>query len=459
MNKNGKEFILNLDYSWYKNWYDNYGEKFCQIQRAFQKFEEDIGRSFRQCRTYIYGGSHSGCIAYSFMKDSALFRIVGIMDRFKPLSYLENVPHFDLKSDDAIPDADLVFITAAPRHHKPIRALIHSRLHRIPHIGYMYNPHSTAQGANLNPTDPIEAEYKRLIDHCRNKKQSNGMMVHLGKFADGHWRNYFETVIKRIPLALNERIVVDFGCKYGMLTPLLHVLGAGKIIGIDAYQSYVEDCRKAFGDFYDNVRFELSDHGYIPLNPETADLIILNEVISHINPAYLDTVYSEIHRVLKKGGMVFISDGNNLDCPGYLQNHLIPLYKALELGPDGTTSEGVTIKKSYTTLRKERILERYPGLEKADVDFLALNTSGLYGDQFTKVIDKYVQTGELVLRPYRTGICPVSLGQAAEVEERGFYPKQVELTLKGLGFICAHNYGEKEWRTEFNFQVIGVKPS
>ena len=96
----------------------------------------------------------------------------------------------------------------------------------------MYNPHSTAQGANLNPTDPIEAEYKRLLNHCRNKNQSNGMMAHLGKFADGHWRNYFETVIKRIPLALNARIVVDFGCKYGMLTPLLHVLGAGKIIGI-----------------------------------------------------------------------------------------------------------------------------------------------------------------------------------------------------------------------------------
>jgi SAM-dependent methyltransferase len=252
-------------------------------------------------------------------------------------------------------------------------------------------------------------------------------------------------------------VVVDFGCKYGHLLPWFVVAGVSEAIGVEVEDSYVEEGRSIFEALYANVRILKEEQGCIPLQPDTVDFVLVNEVISHVNPTYLDMVYAEIARVLKSGGRVLISDGNNI-ANAECQAALTPLYEAWENGPDGTKTDRDTVSESYLTRRRKIIQSRHPRLDPTRVDFLARNTSGLFGDFLIRVIDEYVQTGELIRRPYRRGVCPTNPSPSGVVMERGFHPVQVELALA--------SYGLEAWQVlppgaqrgdSANLTVIGVK--
>jgi SAM-dependent methyltransferase len=242
-------------------------------------------------------------------------------------------------------------------------------------------------------------------------------------------------VLKQIPVSWPDKTIVDYGCKYGLLFPLLFELGVKKAVGIEASDQYVGYCRELFNDVGDKAVFVKSEGGYVPLQPGSADLVILNEVISHINPAFLPAAYAEIDRILVPGGMLFISDGNNLAYPPYVQNTLLPLYEALENGPDGVQAGDQIVQACLLGQRRRAIAKRHPGLSADRVLFLAQNTSGLWGEYFFTVVDRYVESGDLILRPYRRGAPPV-YPDSGVVEERGFYPEQVAFDLMAIGFRC-----------------------
>jgi SAM-dependent methyltransferase len=242
-----------------------------------------------------------------------------------------------------------------------------------------------------------------------------------------------EAVLGRIPLSLRDKVVIDFGCRYGLLFPLLIELGAKKVYGIEDLNLFFEPGTRLFHPPDWNVEFVRSDQGYIPLQPGTADLVIVNEVISHINSTYLPTVYSEICRLLTPRGILFISDGNNLGCTSYHSGYLTTLYEAIENGPDGAKVGDVTVQVCFMNQRKNIIRSRHPEMSQEQIEYAARNTSGLFGDYFYKVIDRFAQTGELICRPYRRGITPV-YPESGQVEERGFYPEQVVFDLMEYGF-------------------------
>jgi hypothetical protein len=180
----------------------------------------------------------------------------------------------------------------------------------------------------------------------------------------------------------------------------------------------------------------------VPLQPESADLAIMNEVISHIHPSYLPVVYSEMARILTPGGILFISDGNNLGNPEYASSHLYPLYEALENGPDGTRVGDVQVQSCFINQRKRIIQVRHPDMSIDEVDYLARNTSGLFGDYLDEVIDCFAIKGDLVRRPYRKGSAPV-YPDSGQVEENGFYPEGVVFDLVRTGFDCSPSAGNR----------------
>jgi ubiquinone/menaquinone biosynthesis C-methylase UbiE len=143
--------------------------------------------------------------------------------------------------------------------------------------------------------------------------------------------------------------------------------GRKKAIGIEDLDLFFLPGRDLFSGESEKVEFVKSECGYIPLQPETADLVIMNEVISHINPIYLPVVYSEIARVLLAGGMLFISDGNNLAHATCTQERLLPLYQALENGPDGTQVGDVVVQACFLNQRK-RIIENHCSKMPAEQD-------------------------------------------------------------------------------------------
>lgn len=284
-------------------------------------------------------------------------------------------------------------------------------------------------------TARIIKEYERLLEYAQRHNTNSDLLGQLQEWQQGKWQTYVEYILKRIPVQIKDKTVVDFGCRYGLLSPLLIELGAKKIIGIENNDLFIQGGKQLFADIAHHLTFIKSERGLISLQPETVDITIMNEVISHVNPIYLPVVYAEIARVLAIEGVLFISDGNNLGHRRYFEERLMPLYDAIENGPDGIRAGDVVVQACFLNQRKQFVRSRYPAMAIDHIELLAANTSGLYGDNLIDVIDHFVTTGELIRRPFRRGIAP-AYPDSGQVEERGFYPEQVVFDLMGYGFKC-----------------------
>jgi len=110
--------------------------------------------------------------------------------------------------------------------------------------------------------------------------------------------------------ALREgEVVVDLGSGAGMDAFLAarRVGPSGRVIGIDMTDAMLAKAREnARKGGYSNVEFRKGTIENLPLEDESADVIISNCVIN-LSPEK-DRVYGEAYRVLRRGGRVMISD-------------------------------------------------------------------------------------------------------------------------------------------------------
>lgn len=82
---------------------------------------------------------------------------------------------------------------------------------------------------------------------------------------------------------------------------------SGRVIGVDMSEEMVERARANADKYgYKNVEFRLGDIEELPVKDNSIDIIISNCVIN-LAPDK-SKVFSEAHRVLKKGGKMYISD-------------------------------------------------------------------------------------------------------------------------------------------------------
>jgi hypothetical protein len=142
--------------------------------------------------------------------------------------------------------------------------------------------------------------------------------------------------------------------------------------------------------------------------------------------------------------VLFISDGNNI-AHHYARQTLPDLYAKWEMGPEGAKTDRDIVTKPFVVRRAEMIRKRHPQLTTPQIECLAQNTSGLFGDFLESAIDQYVQTGELIRRPYRKGICPVNPSSAGAVMERGLHPALLEMALDEYGFEAHQTSSETRW--------------
>lgn len=279
------------------------------------------------------------------------------------------------------------------------------------------------------------------------------------RYRDGHW----EKTVRKLSLfsrPFDGGIFLDFGCKFGHLTPLLKEFGAASVISVDVDDEYLADGAKFIGESFGS-RYVKSDDCYLDVPSNTVDFILVNEVISHINPSLLDIFYSECARVLKVGGELVISDGNNFS-HYQTRSDLIDWYTLWESGSSKEFGDTNYFKQRFVILRRAFKEKR---LSTEQLEYYARNTSGLFGARLVETVRRAIEEGVFTERPHRPGIPPIHPGYGVAME-RAFYPLQVEMSLRTYGLKTEQLIGvssprlinseEERGRTK-NFVIRGTK--
>jgi ubiquinone/menaquinone biosynthesis C-methylase UbiE len=113
------------------------------------------------------------------------------------------------------------------------------------------------------------------------------------------------------------KTVLDIACGSGYGTQLL-AAQATKVIGVDVSAEAVGYAKKHFPA--KNVEYRVGDGQKIPLGDASVDLVVSFETIEHVKD--YKTFLSELHRVLKPGGVLVISTPNDAAYPQTNEFHL-----------------------------------------------------------------------------------------------------------------------------------------
>ncbi len=102
-----------------------------------------------------------------------------------------------------------------------------------------------------------------------------------------------------------DSIIVDFGCGYGRTLGELFEAGYESLIGLDFSPAMIEAARERFPE----ITFEQIDSVTIPLPDESVDGALLFSVLTCVpTDEGQRAIVNELHRVLRRGGLLYISD-------------------------------------------------------------------------------------------------------------------------------------------------------
>ncbi len=106
---------------------------------------------------------------------------------------------------------------------------------------------------------------------------------------------------------LQNRQVLDFGCGMGNMSIWMAMEMGCQVDGFDIDENHIEVCRAMQKKYPCDVRFELRNIINDPVDRQY-DLILLNDVIEHLNPEWIPGILTTLVRInLKDGGVLFIS--------------------------------------------------------------------------------------------------------------------------------------------------------
>lgn len=99
--------------------------------------------------------------------------------------------------------------------------------------------------------------------------------------------------------------ILDYGCGYGRLCNVLSLHGFQNVIGVDNSNKMIERAKNDFP----NLSFKVNSLDNLPFDDDSLDVVLLFTVLTCIPfDTDQDKLLNEIHRVLKKDGILYISD-------------------------------------------------------------------------------------------------------------------------------------------------------
>jgi len=112
----------------------------------------------------------------------------------------------------------------------------------------------------------------------------------------------FESVLE-----LNNKKILELGCGNARLTRLIATTGTGRqLVATEVDQ--IQHDKNLLIDDLSNVEFKLGGGESINAEDNTFDVVFMFKSLHHVPLDLMDQVFIEIKRVLKPGGLVYISE-------------------------------------------------------------------------------------------------------------------------------------------------------
>jgi SAM-dependent methyltransferase len=183
--------------------------------------------------------------------------------------------------------------------------------------------------------------------------------------------------------------VLDLGAGFGIEALLIAIYGARKVVATEIDRDMV-----AVGSYLAErldppvTHFEARYGDGIGMEFPSAsfDGVMANCVISHVRS--LEGFLAEAHRLLRPGGIFFLSDENNslyLPARGRRRRG----WRDMEREPEGP----------YFAARRAMVGERFPNLSTNQLLEAVRETRGMFGDQVATGVEEFLQTGTVRNRP------------------------------------------------------------
>lgn len=108
---------------------------------------------------------------------------------------------------------------------------------------------------------------------------------------------------------INKKKILDIGCGYGWCELAMRKKGAREQFGLELTEKDLATAKKNIKD--KNIHYLEGSAIRIPFEKSAFDTVLAWEVIEHIPKDTEEKMFSEVHRVLKKGGSFYLSTPNN----------------------------------------------------------------------------------------------------------------------------------------------------
>lgn len=136
--------------------------------------------------------------------------------------------------------------------------------------------------------------------------------LYFGETAGGH----FVRVLRRKGLLKNKRSIIDISCGTGAIIEniLNQGVGEAKVLGFDPSSLSVEKTnqRNRGANGYSGA-YKINSYPIAEIETDSIDLVIMTEVIEHLDDLSLNQVMTECFRILSRNGHLVITTPNNED--------------------------------------------------------------------------------------------------------------------------------------------------
>jgi SAM-dependent methyltransferase len=225
--------------------------------------------------------------------------------------------------------------------------------------------------------------------------------------------------------------VLDAGSGFGFALVALAMRGAAEVHGLEIYEPMLDTMRAYLPLVPDEARsriqLSLGDVSAMPYAEESFDAILSFEAISHYRD--LPDFIHEAHRVLRPGGVLIVSDGNNGLNP--LKRHETrKLWDAFERGPRGSRVGRIVVEHDYEDERRQFVATAYPDVP---AERMARQTFGYTFDDVAAACERYRLDRSFPGSTYDRGTAPLNPADGTLIEQL-FNPYALARQMRSSGF-------------------------